>query len=739
MSPVSISARLVAACLHFADGHPQPDADAPVPEGEAPTTPVGDSGTDDEPEQDGAATTVGGRRAAAMAAQNRRFVLVTTWRDGPRMVGSDRTIGAAEISTLPKRSAEDVLRLVPGMLIVQHGSQGKGFQLYLRGFDAAHGSDVQVRLEGIPLNERSHVHGHGYLDLAFIIPETITRVDVKKGAYRLEQGDFATAGSVDFELGVDEASRGLRTSYEAGTTNRHRLVTVYAPRGQPQDTFVAVEAMSDRGYGQNREAQRLGTLAQARLWSGAADTEVTGLVAGYAARFGLPGAIRRRDFESGRVGFYDAYLDDTGGSSFRGLASLRAHGHPGDHTVQGQVYAGYRRLSLDENFTGFLLDEQRGDRRLQTHDATTAGLSLGWSHRPVDIVQVEAMATYQADVLAQSERRLDAETRSALLTTRALAGHQHHLAAGPGVTLIPKRWARLGLSLRADLFAYDVRDQTDLDQPVGPGPGLGTLDEGPRSTAVAWSLSPRATLALDAGAHWSFFAAYGRGVRSPEARAATAGGSATQVGVFEQFDGGRPQVTNSEDAEAGVRWAPHDAVDVGATGFGVWIPRESVFDHVSGFNVERNATRRLGVEGWVMTRPVDWLLLGLDASYADARFVQSGNAVPGAPRFLANLSGSLLHPVGARAGVRWSILGPRPLAFGAVAGAYTVMDLSAGYRWRFIQFDVAVDNVFGLRWREGEYHYASYWDRDTSPSALPAIHYVAGYPLSARFILTGYF
>jgi len=74
-----------------------------------------------------------------------------------------------------------------------------------------------------------------------------------------------------------------------------------------------------------------------------------------------------------------------------------------------------------------------------------------------------------------------------------------------------------------------------------------------------------------------------------------------------------------------------------------------------------------------------------------------------------------------------------------VAGAYTVMDLSAGWRWRFIQLDVAVDNVFAQPWREGEYHYASRWDRSAPGSAVPAIHFVAGYPLGARFILSGFF
>lgn len=708
---------------HPGEGGPPTDADPDHVEGPADADHDA-ARADDPPPSTRAAQRR--ERARTMAAMNDRFVMVPIWRSGPRLLGSDRTIGAAEISTLPKRSAEDVLRLVPGMLIVQHGSQGKGFQLYLRGFDAAHGSDVEVRLDDIPLNERSNVHGHGYLDLAFIIPEVIARVDVQKGAYRLEQGDFATAGTIDYRLGVDEANRGLRTTYEAGTTNRHRLVTVYAPRGQPSTTFAAIEALTDDGYGQNRRAQRLSAMGQARLWTGPHETEVDALVAGYGARFGLPGAIRQGDLESGYVDFYDAYLEDTGGQSFRGLASLRVHGHPGSHSLEGRAYGGYRRLSLDENFTGNLIESELGDRRLQVHDAYTAGFRFRWAVRPAPTVQLRAIANYQADVIDQSEQRLD-DGGSPFARTRDVSGHQHHLAFGPSVLWVPRSWARIDVGVRGDVFGYVVDDASDGDDAVVS------------ASRAVWSISPRTTLALDAGPNWTFFGAYGRGVRSPEARAITPRGATTTVGTFEQFDGGEAEVTRSDDAELGVRWSPHEAVDVGATGFGVWIDRESVFDHVSGFNVQRNGTRRVGTELYVMTRPVPWLLLGVDASYADARFVESGNTVPGAPRWMGSLQGSLLHPVGARAGLRWTVLGPRPLAYGAVAGAYTVMDLSAGYRWRFIQFDVAVDNVFAQRWREGEYHYASWWDRSQPRSQLPAVHYVAGYPLNARFILTGFF
>ena len=77
-----------------------------------------------------------------------------------------------------------------------------------RGFDADHGTDVGVFLDGVPINLPSHAHGQGYTDLHFLIPEAIERVDVVKGPYDARYGDFSTAGAINFETrkSFDESS-----------------------------------------------------------------------------------------------------------------------------------------------------------------------------------------------------------------------------------------------------------------------------------------------------------------------------------------------------------------------------------------------------------------------------------------------------------------------------------------------------------------------------------------------------
>jgi outer membrane receptor protein involved in Fe transport len=243
---------------------------------------------------------------------------------------------------------------------------------------------------------------------------------------------------------------------------------------------------------------------------------------------------------------------------------------------------------------------------------------------------------------------------------------------------------------------------------------------------------PRFAAQALVGRRWQLFAAYGRGFRPPEARAFTLPRQVPEDVDLDEFRGGEPRMTVADNAELGARWHPADFIDVSAAVFGTFIARESVFDHVSGFNIELGPTRRLGVEADVQLRPTPWLGLGVSAVATQARFATTGAPVPGAPPFIAQLQGTLMHPSGWRAGLRGFALGRRPLSYGATAGALAVLDASVGWQWRWLGLDLSIDNVLGTRWRDGEYHFASHWNQDEPASSLPTIHFVAGPPRMVR-------
>jgi iron complex outermembrane recepter protein len=170
-------------------------------------------------------------------------------------------------------------------------------------------------------------------------------------------------------------------------------------------------------------------------------------------------------------------------------------------------------------------------------------------------------------------------------------------------------------------------------------------------------------------------------------------------------------------------------------GFATLIKRESVFAHVSGINLELNSTRRLGAELVLCSDPTGWLSLGAEGTFVDARFVESGNPVPLAPRLLGGCRAVPTHPEGFRGGLRFLAVAPRTLPHGARGAGLTTLDATLGYHWRWLRVDLEIENILDQQLREGEYHYASHWRPGDEPSGLPVLHYAAGPPLNARLTM----
>ena len=650
-------------------------------------------------------------------------VIIERRAPGGPGTATGRAVSADTIALTVKHAADDLLRLVPGLHLSRHGSEGKAPQIFLRGFDAVHGSDVEVRVAGIPVNEMSNVHGHGYVDIGFVIPEVVRTLHGRKGSFELDQGNFATAGSVGFELGVPAHERGTRVRYEAGATNRHRLLGVIAPADRAEASFGAIEAMTDQGFGENRSARRLTGLGQHRIEL-AGDRFLELMGGAYAARFSEPGTVPLSAVEDGDMDFYDTVVDSGAGRSYRALAGLRLHDERGDARLDARAHLGWRALSLDENFTGYLLYPEMGDRRAQQHRSLSGGLRGRYERDLSAALTLLAGGGVLGDRIAQSEDQLDSGGAvwqpGPALSALQLAGE---LFAGarfrPGTRL------RVEAGARVDAAYIAARAERD---------------DAARATELMATVSPRLTASYALAGDWTLFGAYGRGLRSPEARAVLGVDPATPaMDVAAAADGGAARITTSDAAELGVRGWLGDRVSLGAGAFGTWLGNEVVFDHLAGTSLARQPSRRLGLELDVTYRPLDWLRVRGDVSAVDARFTGSGDPVPGAPRLLGGLAASASHPAGWYGSAQLRYLGPRPLAHGATGSAAGVLDLSGGIRLGRYQLAVQLDNALNSRWREGEYHYASWFDRDQPRSLLPRLHYSAGKPFGARASFTAWF
>src|SRR4029077_13046107 len=181
-------------------------------------------------------------------------------RPPPSRGASDFQLRVDELIEVPRANSTELLKLAPGILLTNEGGEGHAEQVFMRGFDAREGQDVEFTVGGVPINESGNLHGNGYADTHFIIPELVEALRVVEGPFDPRQGNYAVAGSADYELGLEK--RGLTAKYLTGSFGTQRALVMWGPRDESVHTFGAAEAYRTDGYGQNRDAQRGSAIGQ---------------------------------------------------------------------------------------------------------------------------------------------------------------------------------------------------------------------------------------------------------------------------------------------------------------------------------------------------------------------------------------------------------------------------------------------------------------------------------------------
>lgn len=614
----------------------------------------------------------------------------------PVRSASSRTLDRDAVEALPARSTDEILRAMPGLHLSSHGGHGKAYQYFLRGFDAVHGADLAVEIGGVPINDRSNVHANGYLDLHFVPAALVQSVELTPGAWRADLGSYAVAGAASFGLGLDREG-GLLT-VGGGTDRSGEVGLAWRPRGTGSGNFLVAEASLGAGVGEARGWRQLragagvqGELgpARGRAW-----------VLAYDGRFESPGVLREDDLAAGRVGFYDAYPGSGGGHSARLLAAAELFG--GDERLLWKVssWAGLRSLDLQQNFTGWYDEPQHGDGSEQTYGARSAGVRgrVGWTaHRTVSL---HGGVDGRVDDVTQSDRGITV-TGQPWEDGTSLTGWQSELGSWATVTWRPVRGLRVEPGLRAESLLLHREDL---------------------QTAWAPVLAPKLTVVLAEQGRTTGFLSYGRGFRTPDLR-----------GVA---DGGRAPVALADSLEMGGTLSPNDQLAFRLAAFGTRVSDEIVFDHVAARYLLTGTTRRLGVDGGAVFRPLHGLRLQADLTWSDGRYTRTGEPIPYAPRLLVSTGlyaeGLELAVGELTGGLRVWALGPRPLPGGFASPAALVGDLTVSLRRERWQGGLEVDNVLGNRWRDGAFVYASRWDPSASRSELPVRHFTAGLPTALR-------
>ncbi len=651
-----------------------------------------------------------------------------------------------------------MLKLAPGILLTNEGGEGHAEQVFLRGFDAREGQDIEFTVGGVPINESGNLHGNGYADTHFIIPELVQNLRVVEGPFDPRQGNYAVAGSADYQLGLEK--RGLTAKYTGGSFNTQRMLVMWGPNGESEHTFAAAEVYKTDGFGQNRDAQRGSAYAQYEGTIGSRGSyRVTGQV--YTTSYHSAGVIREDDYEAGRIGFYGTYDSAQGGDSFRASIAGDLETKAGDTTFAQQVFVIKRTMRLREDFTGYLLDVQqpwqtphgqRGDLLDLDVDELTLG-ARGFARLEGKLLgetqglELGYFARY--DQVGGTQQRLNTadQTLDPYHTDTNLQSNLGDVGIYGAVDLHPVKWIALRGGLRADVFTFDVNNlcahqtiNTPAPQTLPPPLDTSCMDQtdfgvhvepNQRADTVSTAVLPKASVILGPFEHLTFSASYGQGVRSIDPGYITQD-VATPFASINAYEGGAAYT------------GPLGPVMLVARSvfFDTHVDKDYIFDQTVGRNVIGVGTTRVGWVGAVRATG-DWFDESANVTLVRSYYDDTHLLVPYIPDLVVRSDTAVWTDMPWRlqgdpfrgalsAGVTY--VGQRPLPFGAVSSTIFTIDTSATLAWRNYELGLIVTNLLDTQYRLGEFNYVSNFNAggigapSGPPSFVPGRLFTAGAP-----------
>jgi iron complex outermembrane receptor protein len=663
---------------------------------------------------------------------------------------SDFAIEVGALQAVPRKSAADFLKLAPGILLTNEGGEGHPDRIFLRGFDAREGQDIELTVDGVPINDSGNLHGNGYADLGFIIPELVEGLRVLEGPLDPRQGNYAVAGSADYQLGLAERGLLLKGSY--GSFDTARVLGLWGPPGESARTFGGVQFFRTSGFGQNREAQNAKVMGQyeGRL----SDTTSFRLGAfGYGTTFRSAGVLREADVASGTVGFFDTYDARQGGDALRVQGHFDLHGHTGDFSFDQAAFLLYRATRMRENFTGFLFDPQlaqqtphaqRGDLLDRDTSTVTAGVrgSARWRTKVFERRQeIEVGYFGRFDAVRGVQTRILAGGNTPYARDLDLDSKLTDLGAYVDLNLSLAWWLTLRGGLRGEWLTYNVLDlcaQKEVRRPSTTNPpgdesclsqrDLGLYrDPSERNSTSGSALMPRGTVLLGPFAGLTLSGAVGTGIRSIDPQFITENLKTPFASIFSW--------------EAGATWQPSlESFDVNVRGvvFGTRVDKDLVFSAQEGRGIIGGSTSRLGGLFAGRVRGSFFDVAG-NVTAVQSKFDDTNLLVPYVPDLVARLDAGLFHalpwllplgsPIRGRAGLGITFVGRRALPFGQRSDVIFVVDASAELSWRQLSLGLSATNLLDTRYRQVQLNYASDFHTTQSlPTLVPAIHFAAGAP-----------
>lgn len=618
-----------------------------------------------------------------------------------------QTISNIDIQLRPINNSQDVLRLVPGLFIGQHAGGGKAEQLFLRGFDLDHGTDIAITVDGLPVNMVSHAHGQGYADLHFVIPEFIDHVDFNKGPYAADKGNFCTAGFVDFK--TKDVLEHDFVKLEYGQYDSYRTVNGFnllPKREKKQTLFFGSEASFSNGYFESPQhfTRFNGILKYSNELS--ANTLLKVSVTGFTSKWGASGQIPNRAYENGTIGFFGAIDNTEGGQTSRINTNLEVkHYFKNEASWNNQVNYSKYIFSLYSNFTFFKIDSINGDQIKQQENRDIVGYN-GTYKKDVRI------AGFKSEIKTGIQFRYDLTSNTELSrvkTSNILKfGDINELNAGffyNQRVIFSKKWS-FTTGLRYDLITNRYIDKL-LDTVLLNKNGI---------------ICPKLNFDYQLSAKTQLYFYTGKGFHSNDTRVVV-------------LDNEKKSLPAAYGSDLGAVFKLGKKMFIQTALWYLWLDQEFIYVGDEGVVEAGGQTRRYGIDFSLRNEVIKNLYADVDLSLAKPKAIgvaSSESYLPLAPVFTSTGGLAYKKSKGWNVSLRYRYMANRPAnEFNTViAKGYFIVDANIQYSKSQWQSGISIQNVLNTKWKETQFDTDSKLQHENI--SVSEIHFTAGTPFFAK-------
>jgi len=620
-------------------------------------------------------------------------------------------ISAVDLQVRPIQNAQEILRSVPGLFIAQHAGGGKAEQIFLRGFDIDHGTDINLTADGMPVNMVSHAHGQGYSDLHFLIPETIEAVDFGKGPYEADKGNFATAGYADFRTRTALDQNSIKI--EAGQYDTYRavgLVNILGERARQnhQNAYIASEYLFSNGYFD--APQHLNRLNVMSRYQGIfrESTVLNASLSAFRSNWDASGQIPERAVRDGSISRFGAIDNTEGGNTSRYNANVNLDKTLNNGAlIKNQLYFIKYNFELYSNFTFFLNDPVNGDQIRQKEDRQIYGYRSSYQK---DLTLLGSPFRQEIGIGFRYDDINDSElsrTKNRKLTLSEIQkGNIEELNAFAYVSSTWELTPRFSINaaLRADKLTFNYKSLLEADIALAA------------QESAQQRLSPKLNLTYVLSPVMQVYLKSGMGYHSNDTR--------VSAGVTDRE--ALPAARGTD-----LTFKPVNRLFLNAALWYLDLDQELVYVGDEGVVEPSGKSRRYGLDLSIRSQLSNNLFLDSDLNLARPRFTEEAtgqNFVPLAPTITSTGGLSYQTPKNIKGSLRYRFLGKRAANedYSLTADGYFLVDAVASYTVRKLEFKLSGENLLNSKWKEAQFATQSRLIGEENP--VSEIHFTPGTP-----------